>query len=70
MKKSGDGLDGGTILELLSERVFGQCYASLFLVVLQGSLKEDAKMRQPRTVTHVELWFVKGNRQWGAVGEV
>lgn len=58
MKKGGDGLDGATTLELLSERVFGQCYASLFLVVVQGSLKEHAKMRGPRMVTHVEEFVV------------
>jgi hypothetical protein len=58
MKKIGNGLDGATILELLGEWVFGQCYASLFLVVLQGSLKEHSKMRRSQMVTHVEeLWF-------------
>lgn len=58
MKKGGDGLDGATTLELLSEWVFGQCYASLFLVVVQASLKEHAKMRGPRMVTHVEEFVV------------
>jgi hypothetical protein len=39
-KNRGNGLDGVTILEALGERMFGQLYASLLLVVLQSGLKE------------------------------
>jgi hypothetical protein len=45
LKNGGDGLDGVTTLELLGERVFGQCYARLLIVFLQGSLEQHLKMR-------------------------
>jgi hypothetical protein len=44
MKNGGNGLDGVTILEALSERVFGQFYARLLLVVLQSGLKEHTQI--------------------------
>jgi hypothetical protein len=38
MKHGGNGLNGITLLEALGEWVFGQCYARLSFIVLQGSL--------------------------------
>jgi hypothetical protein len=43
-KNGGNGLDGVTILEALGERMFGQFYARLLLVVLQSGLKEHTQM--------------------------
>ena len=39
VKNGGKGFDGGTVLKLRGEWMFGQCYACLF-VVFQGSLEE------------------------------
>ena len=43
-KNDGNRLDGVTILEALGERMFGQFYARLLLVVLQSGLKEHTQM--------------------------
>jgi hypothetical protein len=43
-KNDSNGLDGVIILEALGERMFGQFYARLLLVVLQSGLKEHAQM--------------------------
>ena len=40
MKNGGNELDGIAILELVGERMLGQCYARLLFVVLQGSFKK------------------------------
>ena len=42
-KNVGNGLDGVTILEALGERVSGQIYARLLLVVLQSGLEEHTQ---------------------------
>ena len=39
-EKAGDGLDGSEILDSAGERVFGQFYARLSLVVFQSGLEE------------------------------
>jgi hypothetical protein len=39
-KNGGNRLDGVIILKALGERMFGQFYARLLLVVLQSGLKE------------------------------
>jgi hypothetical protein len=41
MENGGNGLDGVTLLEVLGEWMFGQCYARLAFIVLQGSLEKD-----------------------------
>ena len=41
MKNGGNGLDRMTLLEALGKRMFGQCYARLGFIVLQGSLEKD-----------------------------
>ena len=66
----GNRLDGVTILEVLGERMFGQFYARLLLVVLQGDLKEYKQMRRSWLVSHARsrgrMWDRKGELvHWG-----
>jgi hypothetical protein len=46
-KNGGDGLDRVTLLEALGERMFGQIYVRLLLVVFQSGLKEHTQMWRP-----------------------
>ena len=64
-KDGGNGLYGVIILEALGERVFGQIYAHLLLVVLQSGLKEYTQTCRSLLVTHVKS---RGGRSIGLGG--
>jgi hypothetical protein len=53
LQKGGNGLYGLTTLELCSEWMFGQCYACLPLVRLQGRLEKHSQPSRSRSVTHI-----------------